>query len=179
MPTLASACQQLRVAACDGVYCLIVWPHFPHLMTRALVLKRKEALADCEVMFCCHLICQCLLLHGWVTLVGGYAAFLYQTVWIFLYMCALAGNSDMGASARDAACRWTPLQCCLIDGANVKCDFCLSWWVNNWILIPESNLNMALAIASSAASSIRVMDAVSLWVYCDGDSTFLHVIMLL
>ncbi|KAG2585804.1 hypothetical protein PVAP13_6KG414225 [Panicum virgatum] len=24
MPTLASACQQLRVAACDGVYCLIV-----------------------------------------------------------------------------------------------------------------------------------------------------------
>ena len=135
MPTLASACQQLRVAACDGVYCLIVWPHFPHLMTRALVLKRKEALADCEVMFCCHLICQCLLLHGWVTLVGGYAAFLYQIVWIFVYMCALLLGIRIygGASARDAACRWTPLQCCLIDGANVKCDFCLSWWVNNWI----------------------------------------------
>ena len=128
-----------------------------------------------DVLLPSHL--KCLLLHGWVTLVGGYAAFLYQIVWIFLYMCALAGNSDMGASARDAACRWTPLQCCLIDGANVKCDFCLSWWVNNWILIPESNLNMALAIASSAASSIRVMDAVSLWVHCDGDSTFLHVIM--
>jgi hypothetical protein len=78
--------KQLRVAACDGVYCLIVCPHFPHLMTRALVLKRKESLH--------HLISQCLLLHGWVTLEGGYAvgaAFLYQIVWIFLFIiCALS-----------------------------------------------------------------------------------------
>ncbi|XP_039817303.1 bet1-like SNARE 1-1 isoform X2 [Panicum virgatum] len=126
--TKSSRRMATMVASFIAVFILIYY------LTKALVLKRKEALADCEVMFCCHLICQCLLLHGWVTLVGGYAAFLYQIVWIFVYMCALLlGIRIYGwASARDAACRWTPLQCCLIDGAsgrgaNVKCDFCLSW----------------------------------------------------